>query len=355
MFRQSLAVTVAALLVTVAAAGQSQRTRIVTEHYDILYEYDPEGIGDMMEAAYEAWSRFWDGKTPPKNKKLIVKMYATRAAYVAGGKTDGHPTPTPGRNMGMYWPRTRIAHAYAEDGPGAMRYEMLHECLHQFHFQAATGNRMSGDKGWYREGLATWIGNSGWDGTTYRMGGGSARGPSSFDTLKGLRGDNYDGHATFLVFLVTQYPLQFKQLRDGLDMRRKEMITWKQAFGWEKPPRGFVQEFQRWIGANYSLPSWSSWDDTIYKRALPAALNLAAYILEAEDLPSVQKVRRGLEATKYGVNYDFRVLGADLQKALRDLSRYRHPAAKACVARIITAFNELRKIDYRKKLKAKRR
>jgi hypothetical protein len=277
--------------------GTLTRAEITTEHYKIYLErYDPENAGRLMEAAYRAWAAFF-GKEPPSGKdgkpvRMTVKGYATPERYQAGGKADGTPTPTGPPNMGMYWTGTSIAHFYATSGPDAMRYMVLHEAMHQYHYIATTGNG-GATATWYIEGLAIWSGGSLWDGKSFTLGGGVKPEPPKAParTLAAMTSDP----AAAVAFLVTQYPLEFRRLSTALNQRRDEREAWKEAFGFEEAPAEFADEFDAWTRSKPNA-GFTAWEPLVMRRAAFAAVNVAAWRLGKAAPASLARLRDGLRA-----------------------------------------------------------
>jgi hypothetical protein len=283
-------------IVTLPTEGGVTRAEITTEHYKIYLErYNPEDTGRLMEAAYRAWAAFF-GKEPPRGKdgkpvRMTVKGYATPERYQAGGKADGTPTPSGAPNMGMYWTGTSIAHFYAPSGLDCMRYMILHEAMHQFHYIATTGNG-GASSGWLVEGLAIWSGASAWDGKTFRLGG------RAYEPLGGrprtLAGITSDNPAT-VAFLTTQYPLEFCRLLAALNQRRDEREAWKEAFGFEEAPAEFVDEFDAWAKSKLDA-GFTAWEPLVLRRAAFAAANVAAWRLGKAAPSSLARLREGMKA-----------------------------------------------------------
>jgi hypothetical protein len=330
--------------------GGFSRAQITTEHYSCYYErYDPQEIGPLLEQACSAWCEFFEVKLPLK-QKFTVRMYGTAERYVAGGKKFGHWAPTFGPNMGNYCPTSRIASAYATSDVGAMRYEMVHECTHQFHYIVMTGNRGPTDKPWYREGLATWSGNGSWDGETYIMGGGKSL-PLGVRprTLEGITSGGYESYSTFFCFLMTQYPRHFQKLRQSFDRRTNESQAWLSAFGFSELPKEFVDEFDAWALAQGRLPKWTSWDEYVLARGISAALNLGTWAIGLEKVASVARLRTYLATEAYGDPIDVVVLGRDVQKVQADLAQVQQSAARRCSSELTDAYNEVVRIVRTKK------
>jgi len=284
-------------IVTLPPDGVVTRAEITTDHHRVYLErYDPEETGRLMVAACRAWSAFF-GKEPPRGKdgkpvRMTVKGYATPERYQAGGKADGTPTPSGAPNMGMYWTGTSIAHFYATSGPDCMRYMILHEAMHQYHYIAATGNG-GATANWYIEGLAIWSGNSAWDGKTLRLGGGVKPGTLGGHprTLAGLTADP----AAAVAFLVTQYPLEFRRLASVLNQRREEREAWKEAFGFEEAPSELADEYDAWAGTKPDA-GFESWEPLVLRRAAFAAANVAAWRLGKAAPSSLARLRDGMKA-----------------------------------------------------------
>jgi hypothetical protein len=283
-------------IVTLPAEGNITRAEITTEHYKIYLErYDPENTGRLMEAAYRAWSAFF-GKEPPRGKdgkpaRMTVKGYATPERYQAGGKADGTPTPTGAPNMGMYWTGTSIAHFYATSGPDCMRYMILHEAMHQFHYIATTGNG-GASSNWLIEGLAIWSGASAWDGKTLRLGGGQYEPLDSRPrTLAVITSNN----PATVAFLTTQYPLEFRRLMAVLNQRRDEREAWRESFGFEEAPAEFADEFDAWARSKKET-GFTDWEPLVLRRAAFAAVNVAAWRLGKAAPSSLARLRDGMRA-----------------------------------------------------------
>lgn len=309
------------------AEGGIPRAQITTEHYRIYLEkYDPEDTGRMMEAAYKAWSVFFGkephppavpapGKAPQPPRKLVVKGYATPQNYQAGGRKDGTPTPTGAPNMGMYWTGTSIAHFYAPSGKDAMRYMILHEACHQYHYIAMTGNG-GATAGWYIEGLAIWSGGSTWDGKAFTLGGGVRPEPlkAPARTLAQITSDP----AVAIAFLVTRYPLEFRRLAAALDQRREERESWKEAFGFDEAPAEFADEHEAW---RKSRPSgaFSAWEPLVKARAPAASVNTALWRLGKAAPASLVKLRSAMAEAETSGKDASAVFAGGLWAVLQDL------------------------------------
>jgi len=223
---------------------------------------------------------------------------------------------------------------------------MVHECTHQFHYIVATGNKGPTDNPWYREGLATWSGNSTWDGTTFALGGGKSL-PLGVRprTMEGLTSGGYEAYSTFFCFLMTQYPRHFQKLRQSLDRRTGESQAWAGAFGFSDPPQEFVDEFDAWASKQGRLPKWTSWDAYVLARGISAALNLGTWALKLDKVASVARLRTYLVTEAYGDPIDVVVLGRDVQKVQADLSQVQQSAARRCSTELTDAYNEVVRIS----------
>jgi hypothetical protein len=329
------------------AEGGISRAQITTEHYRIYLEkYDPGDTGRMMEAAYKAWSAFF-GKEPLKPtaptpgkeakppRKLVVKGYATPQNYQAGGKKDGTPAPTGAANMGMYWTGTSIAHFYAPSGKDALRYMILHEAAHQYHYIAMTGNG-GATANWYIEGLAIWSGSSAWDGKVFTLGGGVKPGPlkAPARTLAQITSD----HAAAVAFLVTRYPLEFRRLAAGLDQRKDERESWKEAFGFDEAPAEFADEYAAWR-KSAAAGSFSSWEPLVKGRAPAASVNTALWRLGKAAPASLVKLRSSMAEAEAAGKDPNAVFAGGLWGVLQDLKAL-PPEASVPVRYAASGFSE---------------
>ncbi|MHC4469422.1 MAG: hypothetical protein ACYTDY_05805 [Planctomycetota bacterium] len=158
-----------ALLLALAAAAPPTVVH-ETARYRIEAEAAPaeaREMGLVLEAAWAEWAAYF-GKEPrlEKDEKLRVVFCATKASFDARLRRDGVKPPKAG---GYYSPGRRTAYLWRQPTGPFTRMLLLHECTHQFHYLARTGNRGLPAK-WYVEGLAEYLSRHHWDGEKVTLG-----------------------------------------------------------------------------------------------------------------------------------------------------------------------------------------
>lgn len=163
--------TIAFLALCLAtAAADETAVRVEREHY-VLFAQAPadvaEEYADVLEAAWWRFREFFDAEPKlPEDGKLVVRLLATKEAFVAALRADGQPVPDSG---GYYSPANRTAYLWRQPTRYYSRCLLIHEAAHQFHFLSRTGNR-SVPCGWYVEGLAEYLCRHRWDGKRLDLG-----------------------------------------------------------------------------------------------------------------------------------------------------------------------------------------
>lgn len=244
---------------------------IKTDHYDLYAEsVNAEDTGAMLEALHADLTRHF-GAAPAD--RLRVEVYATYDAYKEGMKRDKESEVAAG---GYYSPGTKKAYLWVQPSAYFTRQLILHEATHQFHYQAATGNK-SPTGAWYVEGIAEYFGMHNWDGKVLKTGvvpavtleDYPAQALKQFDDLKqDLEGivegrvahDRPVGWALFH-FLIHNYPKAFRALAARLDEGAKPGKAWEKTFGKVTPQ--MVKGFRAWMEA-HAQPwriLWVSWQE----------------------------------------------------------------------------------------------
>jgi hypothetical protein len=156
---------------------QSRMVGIVTEHYSVAWdgpEAEAEEFGLVAEAAWPFLARLFRAEPDiGATGRLPIRFFATRAAKEAALSADGAgPEAFGDKNGGYYFPKTRTCYLHRQPTTMFNRQLALHEIVHQFHYNARTGNTHLGDPRalWYVEGLADFCSHHHWDGTTLQLG-----------------------------------------------------------------------------------------------------------------------------------------------------------------------------------------
>ena len=152
VFASGLAV--AMLWVGRAAAGDVESREIHTEHYDLYIEGPgADELAGLVEPLYARLKEFF-GKEP--HERLKVKVFANKDSFVDETYRD-HIGPN---KRSFYSPASHMSYVLRDGGE---RGTILHECVHQFHFLACTGNRRP--QSWfYIEGLPMHFATCRWTG-----------------------------------------------------------------------------------------------------------------------------------------------------------------------------------------------
>ena len=163
---------VAAVQVPGASADERPRFVVVkSEHYELRYagaKSDAQIYLAVLEAAWPQYKAFFEAA--PKladDERLVVHFARDRAGFERAIRADG--TRPPGTAGGYYWPGSRTAYLFRQPTRYYTRALLIHECAHQFHYLATTGNR-NPKASWYTEGIAEHLCWHEWDGEQLRLG-----------------------------------------------------------------------------------------------------------------------------------------------------------------------------------------
>lgn len=138
-------------------------------HTSTHYRFEVNGdIGDpaeylrLAEALYTQLATY-HGKTPPARKRLEVRFWRTKQAYLAGATADGIPAGV--LNAGGYYaPSTKRAYFWRQPSFYTTRHLFLHELTHQFQYLSVLGGSRRPGQAWYLEGVAEEFAYHRWDG-----------------------------------------------------------------------------------------------------------------------------------------------------------------------------------------------
>ena len=133
--------------------------------------------GDIREAAdylrlaeaLHAQLTTYHGAAPAPRRKLEIRFWQTRDAYLEGGQADGLTRGELDAG-GYYTPKTQRAYFWRQPSAYATRHLFLHELTHQFQYLAVLGGSQRPGQAWYLEGIAEEFGYHRWDGETLQTG-----------------------------------------------------------------------------------------------------------------------------------------------------------------------------------------
>ncbi len=170
--RLALLVSLCAAFVPQASADeQPQLTVVQGAHYELRYageRSEAETFLAVLEAAWPQYEAFF-GAAPKltDDERLVVHFARDRAGFERAIRADG--TRPPGTAGGYYWPGSRTAYLFRQPTRYYTRALLIHECAHQFHYLATTGNR-NPKASWYTEGVAEHLCWHEWDGEQLTLG-----------------------------------------------------------------------------------------------------------------------------------------------------------------------------------------
>jgi hypothetical protein len=129
---------------------------------------DPADYLRLAEALYAQLAAY-HGATPSPRRRLEIRFWDTREAYLAGGQADGLTREELDAG-GYYATKTQRAYFWKQPSAYATRHLFLHELTHQFQYLAVLGGSQRPGQSWYLEGVAEEFGYHRWDGTTLQTG-----------------------------------------------------------------------------------------------------------------------------------------------------------------------------------------
>lgn len=153
-------------------AGAAEEIVVVrSAHYELHHagaQSEAEEYAAVLEAAWPQYEAFF-GAAPKlsKDERLRVHFARDRAGFERAIRADG--TRPPSGAGGYYWPGSRAAYLYKQPTRYYTRALLIHECAHQFHYLARTGNR-NPKASWYTEGVAEHLCWHEWDGEQLTLG-----------------------------------------------------------------------------------------------------------------------------------------------------------------------------------------
>lgn len=157
-----------ALLPAPAADGPAVHE---STHYRLEVNGDIGDAADYLALAEALYAQLaaYHGAAPAPRRKLEIRFWQTRDAYLAGGEADGLTRGELDAG-GYYAPKTQRAYFWRQPSAYATRHLFLHELTHQFQYLAVLGGSQRPGQAWYLEGIAEEFGYHRWDGTTLQTG-----------------------------------------------------------------------------------------------------------------------------------------------------------------------------------------
>jgi hypothetical protein len=158
-----------------AGAEPPTITERKTAHYDVYLDggnaSDADAIADLAERQYDVLAQFF-GRAP--DERLVLRVFSSQERYAAVIKAlslpDAEsPLDRTSGSCGVYNPADKAAYAAEPCGPYCTRENILHECVHQFHFLATCSNAAPKSQ-YYVEGLAEHFAVHQWDGSSAALG-----------------------------------------------------------------------------------------------------------------------------------------------------------------------------------------
>lgn len=136
---------------------------VQTDHYDLYAETskaDAEEMARLLEAAFPAMQDYFEAVPPlAAGQRLSVRFFADYSNWTAALVADGIMVPN--EAAGYYSPTNGVAYLYKQGNPYYTHVLLLHEAVHQFHFQSRLKNPNL--PFWLVEGIAEHLGRHDWD------------------------------------------------------------------------------------------------------------------------------------------------------------------------------------------------
>lgn len=168
MLLRCVAISVATALLVLACERRAIAAEVETEHYTIVTkgeraDAEIDEFGRILEQAWVVYSDHF-GKQPKLRRDERLGVYFADTIDDFHAEMAAHNLPRI-NGGGYYSPGNRVAYAWRQPQDYDTRALLIHECAHQFHYLACCNNT-GPSATWYIEGIAEYLSNHHWDGTT---------------------------------------------------------------------------------------------------------------------------------------------------------------------------------------------
>ena len=270
------------------AAPLAAQEPVVTKHYEVHadFEADAKETTLLYEAAWKELNKAFKAKPKvPKSRKLVVRRFAKRDAFLAALKEAGAPEPG---DDGAYWPGNQTAYVVRQGTGYEDRALQLREIARQFHYLARARNK-DPVAYWWRQGVCEFWSGHEWNGSTLKLGvpslssrdlpGEALRSKDDLIEVIEAKVDGGPGLAWALYAHISTLK-KFDKFARKMDGGVKPVPMFFKSFG---APKEYEAAFKKWLAATQQpwVPIHPDWEARGPGRMRGVAKKVSAIRLQA--------------------------------------------------------------------------